>query len=364
MSFLFYSLYSSSGQAQEIKTHALGNALEALVITIDGEFEPGLADRFETLIRSGEASGYRIRLNSPGGSLIEGLRLGFLLRDNGYHTEVGRIEYSTNADGYTEGYLAPEETEGLCLSACALAFLGGEVRDEYSATKLGFHQFYGGAEEAAQSSLSRIDLHAEGLSQSQIMSGIIVSYMVEMGVDARVFAAASQAGPNDLTILTREEAIAFNVVTPGGFGSWFLEPYGGGIIAASKRLGPTRPYDQVHQVTVFCRKGDGGKLMLTADGGWDIKGDPTLTAYVDVISKPEADWQEFLLPAEAISVRIEGKTTWITFDLPIDVQTAMRSAARWQSGVRTGRSSGGYRAWHDMEDMDRNMINSSLTHCF
>lgn len=199
---------------QEIASQSTGNAVEALVLTIDGIIEVGPTERFRAVAEeNGET--YRVRLNSPGGNLIEGLRLGRFFREQEYETEVGRIVAGP-------GDLVREEAPGSCASACALAFLGGKRRDPDSAGFLGFHQFFYGSSFYDGYAVSNDEAHAEGISQAQVVSGLIVSYMVEMGIDARVFAASSMAGPDELIYLTREEAIEFNVVTPEGFGARFL----------------------------------------------------------------------------------------------------------------------------------------------
>ena len=74
-----------------------------------------------------------IYLSSPGGSLIEGLKLGYLFKEMRLKTVV-------------EG----DRPNNLCASACALAFLGGHDsqgrpwRSSTTSSLLGYHQFYCG----------------------------------------------------------------------------------------------------------------------------------------------------------------------------------------------------------------------------
>ena len=74
-----------------------------------------------------------IYLSSPGGSLIEGLKLGYLFKEMRIKTVV-------------EG----DRPNNLCASACALAFLGGHDsqarpwRSSTTSSLLGYHQFYCG----------------------------------------------------------------------------------------------------------------------------------------------------------------------------------------------------------------------------
>ena len=77
--------------------------------------------------------GWSVRLNSPGGDLAGGIRLGELIRKLKLDTEIG----VTEPDSYGHWKTAP----GLCASACAFAFLGGLSR-RASGGELGVHQFY------------------------------------------------------------------------------------------------------------------------------------------------------------------------------------------------------------------------------
>jgi len=204
--FIFYmaifALYFQPfGHAQVIKNRATGNAIEAVFIIIDGTFEPGLANRFQRHVERNHFGGYRVVLNSNGGNLIEGIKLGKLIREYGFNTEIGTVDLSDPYD---------EPKDGICFSACALAFLGGEVRSIASAEQLGFHQFYTDGNISDAYNLSISEIHAKGISRAQIISGIIVNYMVEMGIDARVFTLASQSSPKDITLLST--SLAKNII--------------------------------------------------------------------------------------------------------------------------------------------------------
>lgn len=354
-----------AADAQEIRHHSFGNALEALVVSIDGKIEPGFADRFRAFLQREAPEGYQVVLNSPGGVLIEGLKLGYILRENGYHTRVGRIVYTRNSSGYE----MPEEVDGDCSSACSLAFLGGKVRDVRSAAKLGFHQFYGGAQQAALSAASRTELHAQSQSATQLLSGVLVQYIVEMGVDARIFTTASGTRPEAMTYLTQAEAISYNVVTPQGFGTFFIEPYRDGIVAASRRNGPTRAYDQVRQTTIFCPDGRPGHatILLTADGTDGMAGrisasNADLTAHIST-RDISANAQSFPAPASRVAVRGSGQDIFFEIAIGAEEIRALLRAAYISVRIDTPRASGGYGAWHDLTEQDRRMIRSAFMHC-
>ena len=58
-------------------------------------------------------------LNSPGGNLLAGMKLGKVIRKWELFTHIGKA--SKNGEHF-------ESDPGECYSACALAFLGGEYR--------------------------------------------------------------------------------------------------------------------------------------------------------------------------------------------------------------------------------------------
>lgn len=122
--------------------------------------------------------------------LQEGLTLGHAIRELGWRTEVG-----TRRD--RKGRQSP----AICASACAYAFLGGKDRylTEYSG-KLGFHQFYGDGLNAAD---------------AQAMSGVVVEYLRQMGIDSRLFTLTSLVDPDGILWVDHETALMMGVANNG-----------------------------------------------------------------------------------------------------------------------------------------------------
>jgi hypothetical protein len=74
--------------------------------------------------------------HSHGGSLIGGIKLGEFIRKRKLSTTVGR---TVPGDPPSKHYYV--RGDGVCVSACAIAFIGGVER--YANEKvLGIHQFY------------------------------------------------------------------------------------------------------------------------------------------------------------------------------------------------------------------------------
>lgn len=186
----------------------------AWTIFASGQISEGDAGRLRRLVDANaipEAS--FVYLDSPGGSLLEGLKLGKVIRDTGLYTYVGRRKGS-------EVLGAPGE----CLSACSLAFLGGRFRWIVAGSTYGVHRFY-----AAQKSPLDGDI-------AQMMSSVIVSYLQEMGVDPRLFSEMSFTGSDAINVMSPARMRELNVINEGrGPTAWTLESNGDGVYLKGER---------------------------------------------------------------------------------------------------------------------------------
>jgi hypothetical protein len=115
-----------------------GNLAGSEWIAAEGEIVPETAADLENFIRSFGPSenpgGWSVRLNSPGGDLAGGIRLGELIRKLKLDTEIG----ATEPDSYGHWKRAP----GHCASACAFAFLGGLTQYNPPPMRSGVRRFY------------------------------------------------------------------------------------------------------------------------------------------------------------------------------------------------------------------------------
>ena len=205
-----------------------GNCLGCEWIQATGEITDGTTNAFERFLKTLDWVPHFIRLNSPGGSLSGGITLGEKFRELGVSTEVGASESDRQPDGFHTYSRVP----GICASACAYAFLGGEQRLLDTNAKLGFHRFY--TKDALASSTSKL-FSGQDLDNTQRIAAALSLYIVNMGVDARLLALASQAGPDEIRWLTLQEARDLRVTyEPYSFKPWRLEPYENGAIAVSE----------------------------------------------------------------------------------------------------------------------------------
>ena len=234
------------------------------------------------------------------------------------------------------------------------------MRSPENIAHLGFHQFYKKLNLRDNYDLSQ--LHSEAIGESQIISGIIVSYMVDMGIDARLFAKSSTAGPNELFFLTEEEAFRFQVITSRPFKPFQIEPYKDGIVAASKRIGPTQPYDQATQTTIYCREGLLGvaTIMITAEGNGVYEKNPKGRLS---ITDQEEEETAFEIPGNKVKLRVQKDIMWIELEIGLTIIRKLLDAETLYADLLVSRSSGGYYVNHKLNELDRKMIRSALMHC-
>lgn len=161
-----------------------------LDIYAEGVIATGDTQRLLEFAREKRIEAARIVFNSPGGALIEGVQLGRAIRALGFNTAIG-----ARPDAENKG-------SGICASACAYAFAGGVLRFISSEDdKLGLHQF------SSPGGLSEQD--------AQQVSGVLVAYLSQMGVDANAFALATTSDPTGMVWLGADEAATLGFANNG-----------------------------------------------------------------------------------------------------------------------------------------------------
>lgn len=165
-------------------------------IFISGDITSDAAERLQLFVAQHQIEFARVYLDSPGGSLIGGIRLGEVIRELGFETGIRAAKYD-----YSKG------PKAICASSCAYAFAGGVHRffrpDEGA---LGVHQF------------NLVNDDDISTSDTQRISAYILSYLRVMGVDATAFELASNTNSVDMRWLSVAEAekirLADNGVSP------------------------------------------------------------------------------------------------------------------------------------------------------
>jgi hypothetical protein len=156
-----------------------------------GEIEKGAADDFRAFVKTNRVRrGAVVVFNSPGGVVLESLKLGRAIRDAGLYTSVGRFE---------EGVFT---TGAECVSACAYAFLGGVQRRVVGDGRVGVHQF---AAAGASQGLTAAD--------AQTLMGLIAIYLDRMVGKTTVLTIAASTPPTGTRWLSAPELRRYAVVT-------------------------------------------------------------------------------------------------------------------------------------------------------
>lgn len=237
-----------------------GNCNGCVWIVADGVITsdtPSAFRRFVTTMPGGVSM--NVVLHSPGGIVMAGMELGRLIRERRYTTSVGK---TVPEDSWFE------TVAGECHSACAIAFLGG-VQRHYApdpgtpqgGSRLGFHQFAASADQRLNQVATLIEAMGVGLRTGQILTGVIIAYTVDMGVDPRVITRASTVPPERLWILTASDAEQMKVTTRlSDQPKWRLETIRGGLLMiGTGELYPTGTF----YVVLSCNPAQQNTLMLT-----------------------------------------------------------------------------------------------------
>ena len=172
---MFVIFLSSDIYALQFSRHNTDSrTLNAIAAT--GEITPGdsekLLEYLKTLPRKPRTAIY---LSSPGGNLLEGLKLGYIFKERRIKTVV-------------EG----SPPNNVCASACALAFLGGHDsqgrpwRSSTTDSRLGYHQFQCGNGENCQNE-----------QYTQYVVSAILKYGMDMGAPPKLFVEMFNRAPNE-----------------------------------------------------------------------------------------------------------------------------------------------------------------------
>lgn len=176
-----------------------GNCNECVWLAAEGLITETTADDFRRAV--GGRRNVLVRLNSPGGIAIGGIKLGYALREVNASVVIGSTQFK-KVGGYTQD----EEGPGVCASACAFAFMGGLYRGA-NEKELGVHRVF------LNDPNSLIAADADSMFQGgQMISALIVGYMQEMGIKSDIFSAIAQTDRDDIRFLTMSEMIEWGVL--------------------------------------------------------------------------------------------------------------------------------------------------------
>ncbi len=169
------------GQAMTFELVGDGRLIAAGTIT------PGIADTFAAEIEKRGSYVKTVVLHSPGGSVQDALRMGKLIRERNFNTEVESGKY--------------------CASSCPLVFAGGVERRAGEKAAIGVHQVF-----AAPGSVTA----GNGMDSAQRISAQCQKYLRDMGVDLAVWVHAMETPKDELFYFKPDELLSLKLATQGG----------------------------------------------------------------------------------------------------------------------------------------------------
>lgn len=351
---------SSIGQAAVIGYTGL--SANRAVYFIDGEFSQGTADQFERLLVKYPPGGenYEVFLNSPGGVLLEGIKLGLIFRKYGLWTSVQKLEA---VDDYPLPGLA---NSARCASACAISFLGGKRRNLSRDNELGFHRFYNS--EAIEETLLTLEKQQEISGNSQIISAVLANYVIGLGdVDPNILILNSLVPPNEMHWLSIEQANALRITNDKIWSEVWLEPYKSGVVAAIRRedsgsgYEAYTPYDLIAQATFFCRSTN-RYLMLSGSG---LGTTEPFNSQVN-LAITTLDGKKLQFDLKDSHTFRQGNNGEVWFDLKLSQNLADSITDATQITVDFGlfgASGGPQKFQYSLSNLDRSKISASFRFC-
>ncbi len=164
-----------------------------LHITATGEIQAGDTEKLKATIDGIDVSDVRDVLmifDSPGGSLMESLRMGNYIAD---------IPAIVSAQVGTSDML-----DAICASACVYAYIAADYRYISNGARIGIHRF----------GFTETDLDGnEGAAIGQAVSGILSEYIRSHRVEPDLFEAVSLIDHNDILWVSQSDLEKWRVVT-------------------------------------------------------------------------------------------------------------------------------------------------------
>jgi hypothetical protein len=165
-------------------------------VYLTGVIDPGAAQRFTALVRSGKITvGSDIYLNASGEDIAAGIALGRLFRDGSLVTHLG-----TPRPPRHSGAAKP----AMCTGACAYAYLGGLYRwAPTGADRIGFP--------ANQAS----DPKPAAANSAQQTPDAVATYLKDMDIDAAALTSLLSASHDNVVWLTADQMISTRLANNG-----------------------------------------------------------------------------------------------------------------------------------------------------
>jgi hypothetical protein len=179
-------------QAMTFKVEASDNPIDPTYnVYANGEIVTGDAEGLLNALQSAKVHFDRritVFLHSPGGSVVQALKLGRLITTLNADTSVGQ-----------------PGSPGDCLSACVWAYLGGDYRFLPDQSRIGVHQFAFGNENNIQTGTAT--------AITQTLAAEIEQFIKQSRADTDFFKLVTSALPSDIYFVPHDKLRELRVVT-------------------------------------------------------------------------------------------------------------------------------------------------------
>ena len=304
-----------------------------------------------------------IAIHSTGGNLNAGLELGRLIRKYGLQTNVAQTFVTPDIEW---GFRFSDLGRGECLSSCAYAFMGGKDRQ---GGKLGFHKYSSRSSLSELLNIEEID-HIEKLSMSmsQYVSGLLIEYIVEMGIDPRILSLIKNTSSDEMTYPTDEVLEEYNVISRKGLSSWSLEPVGSGVVMLASDREDSTP---IEKVIFHCRKTDGARLLtmvsVYSNAEWGIEDFLQNSGLIDDWSGGGADIEingvEFKIPKARVEFYNDKKFRYYRLKINEREANLLLNAKEVSSLVYWFNADGFHRFRTTFNDYERKALRIAWSNC-
>lgn len=192
---LAFGALAQPAAALDISKHEKDSA-EVNAIQLKGRIDEGDTFQLQAYIAGLPKKGrIAVYLNSPGGNLGEGMRLGRFFYEHKIETVI--------------------ETKTACASACALAFLGGRdaetgkpLRTKAANSGLGFHSFTREFDKDKKYTADDLKIVVQ---RTQSTVYVVADYLKAIGADMDVIRLMLKAEANQMNFLSNDDALALNI---------------------------------------------------------------------------------------------------------------------------------------------------------
>jgi len=342
--------FSTVLQASEMSfsSHALDGAqcLDACpVLAATGEVTDETVENFLQAITEGTRV---LLLNSDGGDFRSGLTFGRAIRDAEIDVSVGSIE---------DGALR----EGSCRAACAFAFLGGRVRPVTTLVegveldgRLVFDK--PDSSEVLRALLDR-EFTGSDLLQDQVLAGLLVDYLVDMGVSAELYARLSMLAPGQSYSPSRQELFTLSIVTDTGSLSWRIKNHKLGLLVELRETARNP------SVRIYC---------VGAEQTWKVN-----LAFDDLRHDVASDSHQVCIGRRCFSkpeLEVPNRRYWLTtdtgdFDLvftgmysdPLELKNALLDFQSSEAAIRAIEGSQHLAIGTENASVERELLSSTIT---